>query len=168
MPRRAIVVTISDRVSRKESEDRSGPLAARWLESHGIEVIERAVVPDEVGAISAAIRSLVEEKRPALLVTTGGTGFSPRDVTPEATLPLIERRAPGIEEALRRSGVEKGIPSAILGRGISGIRSHTWILNLPGSPKAVLEGLETIGPVLEHALDQLERGAPHDGEGKGG
>ncbi|RPJ49212.1 MAG: MogA/MoaB family molybdenum cofactor biosynthesis protein [Candidatus Latescibacterota bacterium] len=163
MPRRAIVVTVSDRVHRRESEDRSGPVAASWLEDRGFEVIDRRIVPDEADEIAVLLRRLVDERSPDLILTTGGTGFSPRDVTPEATLPLLERRAPGIEEALRRGGLDKGIAAAVLGRGVSGIRSRTWIINLPGSPRAVVDGLEAIAGVMEHALDQLERGAPHDG-----
>ncbi|MFH1679809.1 MAG: MogA/MoaB family molybdenum cofactor biosynthesis protein [Candidatus Eisenbacteria bacterium] len=162
MSRRAIVVTVSDRVSRKESEDRSGPAAVRWLEDHGFEVVGREIVPDEAARITESLRALIDDHRPALLVTAGGTGFAPRDVTPEATLPLIERRAPGIEERIRRAGEESGVAAAILGRGVSGIRGGTWIVNLPGSPRAVRESLEALASVLDHALDQLEWGAPHD------
>ncbi len=162
MSRRAIVVTVSDRVHRGESVDRSGPAAERWLAERGFTITGRAVVPDETDRIFELLRTLIAEERPALLVTTGGTGFAPRDVTPEATLPLIERRAPGIEERIRRTGEEKGIPAAILGRGVSGIREGTWIINLPGNPDAVIDSLDAIAPVLDHALDQIERGAPHD------
>ena len=145
----AAVLTVSDRGFRGERPDEAGPLAAALLEEAGYRVAETALVPDEQPEIEAALVRL--SGRAALVVTTGGTGFSPRDVTPEATLAVCERIVPGIPEAIR----------AMLSRGAAGIRGGTLIVNLPGSPKAVRENLEAVLPALEHGLNMLQ-GGPHD------
>ncbi|MBN1825260.1 MAG: MogA/MoaB family molybdenum cofactor biosynthesis protein [Candidatus Eisenbacteria bacterium] len=159
---RAAVVTVSDRASRGESEDRSGPLAARLLEEAGLAVVSRALVPDERERIEETLRALVDRERPLLVVTVGGTGFMPRDVTPEATLAVIEKRAPGVEEEIRRSGVAKGVVPAPIGRGVSGLVGRTWIVNLPGSMGAVRDGMEAIRPIIDHALKHLGGTGGHD------
>ena len=159
---RAAVVTVSDRVSRGESEDRSGPLAARLLEEAGLEIVAREIVPDERDRIESTLRALIDRERPLLLVTTGGTGFMPRDVTPEATRSVIEKSAPGVMEEIRRRGVEKGVVPASIGRGVSGIAGRTWIVNLPGSVGAVRDGVETILPLVDHALKHIGGTGGHD------
>jgi len=159
---RAAVVTVSDRVSRGESEDRSGPLAARLLEEGGLEIVARELVPDERERIEEILRALIDRERPLLLVTTGGTGFMPRDVTPEATLAVIEKSAPGVMEEIRRRSVEKGVVPASIGRGVSGIAGRTWIVNLPGSLGAVRDGVETILPLVAHALKHIGGTGGHD------
>jgi len=162
MKRRAAVVTVSDTVSRGGREDGSGPEIVRWLERNGFTVAAHEVVPDEEARITGVLRKLLDPGDLSLVITTGGTGFTPRDVTPEATIPVINRRAPGVEELIRRAGLEKGIVTASLGRGVSGIVGRCWIVNLPGSPGAVRDGLDVLSPIIEHALDQLEGEKPHD------
>ncbi len=158
---RAGVLTVSDRVSRGEAEDRSGPEAAALLADLGFDVIV-ALVPDGVEEVAAALRSWVDDGVD-LVVTTGGTGFAPRDLTPEATASVIERPAPGMAEAIRAAtfGVK---PHGMLSRGMSGIAGRTLIVNLPGSVTAVTESIETIGPALRHAIALLtDRPSDHDG-----
>jgi molybdenum cofactor biosynthesis protein B len=156
--RRAQVVTVSDRSSRAEREDVSGPLLARLLGELGLEVDGPVVVPDEVAAVQAALREAAASYD--LVVTTGGTGLSPRDVTPEATLPLLDRQVPGIAEALRRRGAEQ-VPTAVLSRGLVGTIGTTLVVNLPGSTGGVRDGVAVLAPVLEHALAQLRGGGDH-------
>ena len=147
----AAVLTVSDRVSRGERPDEGGPLVAELLKNAGYEVVRTAVVPDEQAQIEAALRQMADGGNIQLLVTTGGTGFSPRDVTPEATLAVADRNAPGIAEAMRYHSLSI-TPRGMLSRAASVLRGKTLIVNLPGSPKAVQENLEYILPSLEHGV----------------
>lgn len=155
--RRAAVLTVSDRVSRGEADDRSGPALAEGLVAAGWSVAERAVVPDEVAAIAAALTRWADGGIP-LVVTTGGTGVAPRDVTPDATRQVAEREVPGIAEALRAASLAD-TPHAMLSRATAGVRGATLIVNLPGSPSGIAGALAVLAPVLDHAL-RLVAGAP--------
>ena len=150
-PLRAAVITLSDKGSQGKREDKSGPLAARMLTEAGYRVEEALLLPDDAAALRAQLLRLADGRQVNLILTTGGTGFSPRDVTPEATLAVADRNAPGIAEALRYHSLSI-TPRGMLSRGVSVLRGKTLIVNLPGSPKAVGEDLEYLLPVLEHGL----------------
>ncbi len=150
------IVTVSDRSSKGEREDRSGPAIREWAEEKGYTVAEETIVPDEYDAIADVLKDLCD-KRMSLVLTTGGTGFAPRDVTPEATGSVIERSAPGFAEVMRMRSLEV-TPHAMLSRAVAGIRGSTLIINLPGSPKAVKENLQFIEAAIPHALELLEGG----------
>ena len=149
----AAVLTVSDRSARGERPYESGPAAAAMLAAAGYQVAAQSVVPDERGEIEAALTAL-SDSGTALIVTTGGTGFSPRDVTPEATAAVCQRMVPGIPEAMRLASLAV-TPRAMLSRAVAGIRDRTLIVNLPGSPKAVRENLEAVLPALRHGLEVL-------------
>jgi len=155
---RAAVVTVSDRSAQGLRPDSSGPLLADLLRELGLEVADPVVVPDEVEAVQAALRKAASSYD--LVVTTGGTGLSPRDVTPEATRPLLDREVPGIAEALRQRGAEV-VPTAVLSRGLVGTVGSTLVVNLPGSGGGVRDGVAVLALVLQHALAQLHGGGDH-------
>lgn len=151
---KAAVVTLSDKGYTGEREDKSGPLLCKMLEDAGYDVKYKILLPDEREEIEKCLCKLCDEGKVDLVLTTGGTGLSPRDCTPEATLAVADKNVPGIAEAMRLSSLNV-TPRAMLSRGVSVIRGRTLIINLPGSPKAVKENLEAVLPSLEHGLDIL-------------
>ena len=150
---RAGVLTVSDKGSRGEREDKSGPAIRELLEAAGVEIVRTEIVPDERDEIRAALVAWSDEGLD-LVLTTGGTGFSPRDWTPEATKGVLDRETPGISEAIRAAGLSK-TPTAMLSRAVSGIRKSTLIINLPGSERSVRESLAAVIGVLPHAVETL-------------
>lgn len=164
---RAVVVTVSDKGYSGVREDRSGPLLADALAGLGADVVERHIVPDEPERIGALLAELADRGDIDVIATTGGTGIAPRDRTPEATRAVIDYEVPGIAEALRFEGYRK-TPLAVISRGIVGVRGRCLIVNLPGSAKAVAEGMETLGGILPHAV-KMVRGEDleHGGQTRG-
>ncbi|MHB1184559.1 MAG: molybdopterin adenylyltransferase [Desulfobulbia bacterium] len=151
------ILTISDKGSRGEREDTSGPQLREILNEQGYSVVAYAVVPDEVAIIEETLRAWADELKIDLILSTGGTGVSPRDLTPEATRAVLDREIPGIGEAMRLASLQK-TPNAILSRGIAGIRKQSLIINLPGSKKAAKENLEAVLPALQHAIYKIKGG----------
>lgn len=150
----AAVITVSDLGSRGQRKDTSGPAVCGILEEAGFTVVHTAIVPDEKEQISAALRDCADEKKIGLIVTTGGTGLSPRDVTPEATLAVLEREIPAIPVAMWVEGL-KITPRAMLSRAVAGTRGNSLIINLPGSEKAARENLTAVIGALEHAMHMI-------------
>jgi molybdopterin adenylyltransferase len=149
------IITVSDKGARGERVDTSGPAIAEMIREINYGVEKTIIVPDEKDLISEAIIGMVDFDKLDLVFTTGGTGFSPRDITPEATMKVIDRYVPGICEVIRQKSLEK-TPKAMLSRAVSGIRKQSLIINLPGSEKAVRESLEVILPVLTHGIEILQ------------
>lgn len=151
---RVAVLTISDRSSTGEREDRSGPVLVEMIEKKGWEVALTSIVSDDQGLIEDILLEWSDSHSVAVILTTGGTGFAPRDRAPEATLAVVDRLTPGLAEAMRSASMGK-TPHAMLSRAVTGIRGNTLIVNLPGSPKAAKENLEVILPALPHAVQLL-------------
>ena len=155
MQLRFAVLTVSDRAARGERPDAAGPALVELIKSKGWQVSQAKIVPDDQNMIRATLAAWADDRAADIILTTGGTGFAPRDVTPEATLAVIEREAPGIPEAMRAASAGKS-PHAMLSRARAGIRGRLLIVNLPGSPAAAAENLQVILPALEHAVQLLQ------------
>ena len=156
----AVVITVSDACAAGERKDESGELLVELLTAIGAHIVAKVIVNDDLEPLAHKLRAYTDLKHVNLIVTTGGTGFGPRDNTPEATLQVLEREAPGLAEAMRIETL-KSTPMAMISRGVCGIRSDTLIVNLPGSPKAVRESFEVIKPVLAHVIDLLSGETRH-------
>lgn len=161
---KAAILTLSDKGARGERLDESGPGLAAWLAGKGVNTVLSLVIQDDRDLIAATLTEWADNDIAELILTTGGTGLSPRDVTPEATMGVVERLIPGIGELMRLKSLEK-TPMASLSRAVAGIRSQSLIINLPGSPKGALENLEAVWPVVGHAIEKI-RGDERDCGGR--
>jgi molybdopterin adenylyltransferase len=151
---KAAILTLSDKGARGEREDKSGPALAEWLTERGAKVMHTEVIPDDEELIVVKLMGWADSRAFDLILTTGGTGVSPRDVTPEATLKVVERTIPGFSEEMRRASFAK-TPHALISRAVAGIRAQTLIINLPGSPKGAIENLAAIWPAVPHAVAKI-------------
>ena len=152
---KAVVITISDRGSRGERKDTSGPEIVAMLQQIGIEIVGQSIIPDEKELIRQSLIEWCDGEKTDLILTTGGTGVSPRDVTPDATREIIEREIPGMAEEMRRRSAAI-TPRAMISRAIAGIRGQTLIINLPGSPKGAVENLSVLLPALTHTIEKIQ------------
>ncbi|MRR06498.1 MAG: MogA/MoaB family molybdenum cofactor biosynthesis protein [Deltaproteobacteria bacterium] len=157
---KAGILTLSDKGARGERTDLSGPALTEWLLARGVETAAYEMIPDELGLISAKLAEWADSGALDIILTTGGTGVSPRDVTPEATAKILEREIPGLGELMRFRSLAK-TPSATLSRAVAGIRSRTLIINLPGSPKGAVENIEAVWDAIPHAVAKIQ-GDPSD------
>lgn len=160
---RASILTLSDKGARGERIDESGPALVAWLKKRGVCTITSRIIADELKQIVSVLTEWADSDEADLILTTGGTGVSPRDVTPEATLKVVERLIPGLSELMRLKSLEK-TPMASLSRAVVGIRNQSLIINLPGSPKGALENLEAIWPTLSHAVEKIRGGQDDCGD----
>lgn len=160
IPLRCAVLVLSDKGSRGERQDASGPALQRWLAEHGVPGAIVEILPDEAAPIADRLREWADDARYDLILTCGGTGVAPRDVTPEATAAVIEREVPGLAEQMRRASFAVS-PHALISRAIAGTRGGSLIVNLPGSPRAAIENLESVWPALPHLIAKLQ-GDPDD------
>jgi len=158
----AVIITASDACAAGEREDKSGEALVELLTELGARIVAKEIISDDIEPLADKLREYAVRADVNLILTTGGTGFGPRDNTPEATRRVIEREAPGLSEAMRIETL-KNTPMAMISRGVSGIRSSTLIVNLPGSPKAVRESFSIVSTVLKHAIDLLAGDTRHDG-----
>lgn len=161
---RAAILTLSDKGARGERVDESGPALAAWLAEHQVTTVHSLIIPDEFEQITQTLSDWADRDIADLILTTGGTGLSPRDVTPEATTQIVDRLIPGLGELMRLESL-KVTPMAALSRAVAGIRHRSLIVNLPGSPKAALENLQAIWPAIGHGIDKL-RGDQQDCAGR--
>lgn len=161
---RAAILTLSDKGARGVRVDGSGPALAAWLTERSVQVVQTRIIADELEQIVAVLTEWADADAADLILTTGGTGVSPRDVTPEATMQVVERAIPGLGELMRMKSLEK-TPMASLSRAIAGIRKQALIINLPGSPRGALENLEAVWPTIGHAVEKI-RGGQEDCGGR--
>ena len=152
---RAAILTLSDKGARGERIDESGPALVTWLAGRNVHTVARSVIADEFAEIAATLIAWADAETADLILTTGGTGVSPRDITPEATVHVVDRLIPGLGELMRLRSLEK-TPMASLSRAVAGIRNRSLIINLPGSPRGALENLEAVWPTVAHAIEKIQ------------
>lgn len=152
---KAAILTLSDKGSRGERADASGPALVAWLAEQGVETVRTEIIPDEADLISARLAAWADAKDVDLILTTGGTGVSPRDVTPDATMTILDRLIPGFGEVMRMRSLQK-TPNAMISRAVAGIRGTALIINLPGSPRGAVENLEAVWPAVPHAVEKIQ------------
>lgn len=152
---KAAILTLSDKGSRGERADASGPALVAWLAERGVETVRTEIIPDEADLISARLAAWADAGDTDLILTTGGTGVSPRDVTPDATMTVLDRLIPGFGEVMRMRSLQK-TPNAMISRAVAGIRGTALIINLPGSPRGAVENLEAVWPAVPHAVEKIQ------------